>query len=394
MTPGIRMNDLKRNALHGRPLKVAIVTQFPPDPGSPKGGVEAVSVNLVKALAAFDDMDIHVVTTTRDCASPEAAPWGRVTVHRLPRGEGSTLSHAIGRGRREIKGYLRMLGPDVVHAHDTYGLMVTGLAMPRVFTIHGFIYGDTLVSRKKLPWLRSQLWRWIEQRGWRDQPHIISISPYVRERLTGVASGTIHDIDNPISADFFDIARHEQKNVIFSAAVISPRKNTLCLVEAVDKIRQRGVDVQLRLAGPVVNREYGQMVEQRIKDCGLDTSVILLGSISADRVREELARARVFALVSLEENSPLGIEEAMAAGVPVVTSNRCGMPYMVRHGESGYLVNPLDADDVASRLSDILSKDELARTMSEQSRAIALDRFHPARVASRTRNVYYEIANP
>ena len=82
--------------------------------------------------------------------------------------------------------------------------------MPRVFTIHGFIYGDTLVSNRKFARARSWLWKHYETRAWADQPHIISISPYVRERLAGIATGVIHDIDNPISEPFFAIERREK----------------------------------------------------------------------------------------------------------------------------------------------------------------------------------------
>jgi glycosyltransferase involved in cell wall biosynthesis len=85
----------------------------------------------------------------------------------------------------------------------------------------------------------------------------------------------------------------------------------------------------------------------------------------------------------------MGIEEAMAAGVPVVTSNRCGMPYMVRDGESGFLVNPTNPEDIARRLGQLLKNDELRRSMGAKGREIALDRFHPAKVAARTREVYY-----
>ena len=72
-----------------------------------------------------------------------------------------------------------------------------------------------------------------------------------------------------------------------------------------------------------------------------------------------MACAAAFALISLEENSPMAIEEAMAAGVPVVTSNRCGMPYMVRDEESGFLVNPDDSEETAERLRQLLTDDEL-----------------------------------
>jgi glycosyltransferase involved in cell wall biosynthesis len=101
--------------------------------------------------------------------------------------------------------------------------------------------------------------------------------------------------------------------------------------------------------------------------------VALLGKISAADVREELAKASVFALVSLEEGAPMGIAEAMAVGVPVVTSNRCGMPYMVRDGETGFLVNPENPDDVASSLSSLIKTDALRRRMGQKARVVAED---------------------
>jgi len=371
-------------------MKIAVATHFPADPGAPRGGVEAVSVNLVRALADFDDLELHVVTLDRSVPEPVQGYWEKVAVHRLPRPAGSELLGAIGPGRRLVSGFLGRLAPDLVHAHDTYGLMVKGLRIPRVFTIHGFIYGDTLVSGVRMPWLRSQIWRLIETSGWADQPHIISISPYVRERLAGIARGVIHDIDNPISEAFFRLPRQDQGNIVFCAAAICPRKNTLRLVEATARLVQQGVDVKLRLAGAVTEPEYGRRVHQAVSDYRLRDKVMFLGQIGTERVKQELSSASVFALVSLEENSPMGIEEAMAARVPVVTSNRCGMPYMVRDGESGFLVNPHDVADIASRLAQILGDADLRRRLGDKSHAIALDRFHPGPVAARTRGVYFD----
>jgi glycosyltransferase involved in cell wall biosynthesis len=269
--------------------------------------------------------------------------------------------------------------------------MVKGLSLPRVFTIHGFIYGDTEVSGKKWPWLRSRLWKWIETSGWADQPNIISISPYVRERVSSVVKNTvIHDIDNPISESFFHIARQPDPATIFSAAVISPRKNTLRLVQAVLKLKEAGVTAQLRLAGPVVNAAYGEELLSAIRRYDLEGSVQLLGRIGTKQVEAELARATVFALVSLEENSPMGIQEAMAASVPVVTSNRCGMPYMVRSGATGYLVDPENPDNIARRLKQLLESQSLCVQMGDEARRVALSRFHPDLVARRTREVYLE----
>ncbi|GMV98475.1 MAG: hypothetical protein AMXMBFR83_28250 [Phycisphaerae bacterium] len=113
-----------------------------------------------------------------------------------------------------------------------------------------------------------------------------------------------------------------------------------------------------------------------------------IGVIDYGAILAELSQASVFALVSLEENSPMSIEEAMAAGVPVVASNRCGMPYLVRDGESGFLVNPHDPEEIARQLEQILEDEDLRIRMGTKGRQIALDRFHPEPVARRTREVY------
>ncbi|MEJ2647224.1 MAG: glycosyltransferase family 4 protein, partial [Sedimentisphaerales bacterium] len=263
-----------------------------------------------------------------------------------------------------------------------------GMALPRVFTIHGFIYGDIMVSGTRFASLRSKLWRHIETSGWADQSHIISISPYVRERLNGISKGKIYDIDNPVAKTFFSVKRNERKGTIFSAAALIPRKNTLALVDAVAELVAGGLDIELRLAGSLENKNYVAKVEERVKRDRLEKNVLILGSLSSEQIREELSIASVFALASMEENSPMGIEEAMAAGVPVVTSNRCGMPYMVKDCESGFLVDPLNSSDIAMRLKHLLENDQLRQAFGEKGKKIALDRFHPEKVARRTRDVY------
>jgi glycosyltransferase involved in cell wall biosynthesis len=159
-------------------------------------------------------------------------------------------------------------------------------------------------------------------------------------------------------------------------------------VEAASQLVDRGYDVQVRLAGSLDDTDYVRQVRERITRLGLDERVLLLGGLDTRQIRAELSTAAIFALVSLEENSPMGIEEAMAACVPVVTSNRCGMPYMVRDEESGFLVDPNDPGDIANRLEELLKDDRRRRAMGARGGEIARDRFHPTKVAARTRRVY------
>ncbi len=373
-------------------VRLAVATAFPAEPRSPRGGVEAVSVVLVHALARRRDLEVHVVTADAACATPTVTTWEGATIHRLPWGARRMLAGATGEAGRLVRRQVEALKPDVVHAHDTYGIMLADLPGPRVLTIHGFIHADTAVSGERFAWIRSRLWQRVETQAWARFPHIVSISPYVRERLAGRARGMVHDIDNPIAETFFEAVPREEQPRIFCAASIGPRKNTLGLVEAFGVLVGQGVDATLCLAGPRPLPSYAQEVENRVAALGLTDRVEMLPSLPTEHVRRELARTSVLALVSLEENAPLTVQEAMAAGVPVVASNRCGMPYQVADGESGYLVDPLDPHDIARRLGELLGNAPLREAFGRRGRELALARYHPDAVAARTRDVYAQAA--
>jgi glycosyltransferase involved in cell wall biosynthesis len=369
-------------------VRIVVATTFPADPASPRGGVEGVSVVLVQALARQPDLDVHVVTADAACPESQTSSWAGATIHRLPWRARRMLSGSTGEAGRLVQQKVEALAPDVVHAHDTYGIMLAGLRTPRALTIHGFIYADTLVSGERFAWIRSRMWRRVETAAWARYPHVISISPYVTERLGGVALGAVHAIDNPIADTFFETPRADGGARIFCAASIGPRKNTLGLVDAFAALTARGIDATLRIAGPRPLASYAAAVEQRVAALGLGGRVSLLPSLPTEQVREELSRASVLALVSLEENAPLTVQEAMAAGVPVVASNRCGMPFQVADGESGFLADPLDTGAIASCFERLLRDGAMREAFGRRGRELARARYHSDVVASRTRQVY------
>lgn len=369
-------------------VRIVVATWFPADPLKPHGGVEAVSVNLVKKLAENADFHVNVVTFDRAVDKPQQYFWNNAQIHRLPLGKKSLLRFAVGEGRTRLKASIASLGADLVHCHDTYGIMVKGIDMPRVLTIHGFIYQDTLYQEGPTSRLRSMLWERIEKAAWADHSHIIAISPYVREKLSGITQAFIHDIENPIDEECFSVVRAPDGKTVLSAGVICERKNTLGLLEACRMIVDRDPSVKIRIAGPASSASYEDRVTEFIRSCDLTRNVTLLGGVSSDRLRFELSRAAVFALVSFEEGAPMVIEEAMAARVPVVASNRCGMPYMIRDGETGFLVNPHDSADIAGAIERIISDEQLQTAMGERARRIAEELFHPTVVVRRTGEVY------
>ena len=135
------------------------------------------------------------------------------------------------------------------------------------------------------------------------------------------------------------------------------------------------------VVGQAREQDYFNRIKHAIRQNKVSDNVELLGHINHFQLARELEKASVFLLPSRQENSPMAIAEAMAAGVPVVVSDRCGMPYMVEEGKTGYLVNPESTKNIADCLAKLLESGQLCRQMGHEGRQSAMKRFHPKTVA-------------
>ena len=373
-------------------MKIAVFSRYPQDPGHPCGGVESVTVVLVRALAQFDDLDVHVITLERGRMEVVVERSGNVTVHRLP-GSGwpQIVDILAGPGRRRLIRYVARLKPDILHIHETYGLGLGHIPIPHVFTVHGFDHANLVADSARFHSLRSALWRRVERRGLAAQKHIISITPYVREMIEPLTDANIYDIDNPIDERFFRIVPQPVPGRILCVGWINERKNTLGSVEAFARVATHYPHARLVIAGQAKEVQYPARVNERIKQYGIGDRVEMPGHVSHIQLEQELAKAGVFLLPSRQENSPMAIAEAMAAGIPVIASNRCGMPYMVQDGRTGFLIDPESTDQIAQRLDELLAAPELAQRMGQAGQQVARDRFHPRSVAEKTLAVYRQV---
>jgi glycosyltransferase involved in cell wall biosynthesis len=372
-------------------MKVAVFTRYPLN-GNPRGGVESVALAFCKGIGAIGNVDLHVVTFERALRQTRVESIGHATVHRLPAGRWPQMLDILcGPGKRRLKRYLEKLKPDIVHFHETYGLTIGKMPWPVVFTVHGFDHANVVAENQRHARLRSILWRVVERWGLSRHRHIISITPYVRREIERATRAEIVDIDNPIDAACFEVERQPVAGRVFFAGWISPRKNPLAVIRAVDRLLKAGHAVHAHLAGEQRDALYAGQVRQFIGDRGIEAQISLLGRLAPERMRAELSQAQVLILPSLQENAPMVISEAMAAGVPVIASNRCGMQFMVAEGQTGYLIDPDDITALADRIQRLVSDAGLNAAMSARARAVARERFHPATVAAKTVAYYQRI---
>ena len=130
-------------------------------------------------------------------------------------------------------------------------------------------------------------------------------------------------------------------------------KGQLLLVEATARLRAKGINLDLVLAGDGPIRAD---IEAAVKRHGLEDRVRITGWISSDGVREEILAARALVLPSFAEGLPVVIMEAMALRRPVLSTFVAGIPELVRAGENGWLFPAGSLDDLEAAMEDCLSR--------------------------------------
>ena len=377
-------------------MHIAIVTVFPKEAHSIDGGVCGVAKYLVDELVKQPDVKLTVVVPKSDTGEITCEGWGDFNVYRLGKqGFWSFLPgtvYDIFAGKRQIRSLLRQINPDIVHFQGTT-FLAANCEQPNILTIHGIAERDAMwdsrggIGRR----LKSLLMKLTEGHGRRLVPHVILISEYVREFLP--AGNRIRKtwlIENPVADSYFDIERSFEPGRIFCCSRIRPLKNILGMIKAFASIAEQFPDSQLRIAG-APEAAYLETCKQQVEDDGIRDKVHFLGNINIKDVQVELSKANCLVVPSFQENVPLSIAEAMAAGVPVVAAKVGGIPEMVRDGRTGLLVDPHDTDSICRAVSRVLSDPELAQSMGQRAKEAACDRFRASEVCEKTLQAYRDV---
>lgn len=367
--------------------KIAIVSVYPFN-DIIKGGVEGVAFNLTKALNGVTKLEIHILAPALDCA-PGVEQRNELTIHWLPMPKLPGFISSWLLYRKLIFRKLESIKPDIAHFQGVAGWSLY-YKKPYVLTIHGIGENDVLYSRGLFKRLRYHIVKTAENIGRRKSSDVISISPYVLTQIGTQIKGKVWNIENPISPEFFNVKRNIDLPIVLYVGRINARKNIIGLINAFVGVLKDVPTATLRLAGPADN-DYLVQCRKLIARLGISENIKLLGGINRPTLLQELSQATCLALVSYQETAPMVVEEAMSAGVPVVASNICGLPYMVEHEKTGYLVNQNDTADITKRLVSILADSKKADKMSKECTAVATARFHAHSVAKKTLAVYESV---
>ena len=264
------------------------------------------------------------------------------------------------------------------HGHD-YKSNLLGLLLRRrwpmrlVTTVHGW---GVRGSR------RTRVYYGVDRLCLRHYERVVCVSEDLRRECLslGVTEPRCVLVENAIDLRQFSRTRSvtEAKArlgvgpgrlVIGAVGRLSTEKGFDLLIRAADRLLDEGVDLELWIVG---EGDRGPHLADLVRALGRGDRIRLMG-FRSDTV-EIYEAMDAFALSSYHEGLPNVVLEAMAMGVPVVSTRIAGIPRLIRHGENGLLVEPGDGRGLADALRHLLTdiglstrvRDEARRTIEER----------------------------
>jgi glycosyltransferase involved in cell wall biosynthesis len=286
---------------------------------------------------------------------------------------------------------------DVIHFHSSLsalaGILLNKLWGYRAITVYTMHTGFSLTKmgwRKKLPALPE-----IIAMRWAD--HIIAPSPAVKRWLVSelkLPESKITQIYT--SADIAEAGNFianktgtsRKTNMVLDVGSISTRKNQLSAVKTVSKVAAEFPDVRFVFAGMTAEADYYESIQRYIAENNLKQWVEFTGEVSRAKLFNLFNEATLFLFPTTAEAQGLVVAEAMAFGLPVVSSNIEPIADMVNTVEgSTIMVGPYDIPGMTDAVVKLLRDGSLRQAMSEKGKKLA-NRFSHRHVAEEMLALY------
>ncbi|CAB1075389.1 Putative glycosyltransferase [Olavius algarvensis Delta 1 endosymbiont] len=294
----------------------------------------------------------------------------------------------------------RLRGFDIVHDNQSlsYGLWAINKKIPTIATIHHPITIDRKIAiqAESSPFKKMKQWRWhsfigMQKRVSRTLAAIITVSQSARDDICRdfkIRPAQFRIVPNGIDTDLFypipGIARKKNRIIVTNSAD-TPLKGLFFLLKAVaELVKIRNVEVTV-IGAP---KENGRIVKL-IRKLGIGHLINFTGRIDNGEFVRQYARATVAVVPSVYEGFGLPVGEAMACGVPVISTTGGALPEVV--GEAGILVPPADHQALARAIRDVLGNPQHAGNLGRAGYLRVQQHFTWPRAAESTVAAYREV---
>jgi glycosyltransferase involved in cell wall biosynthesis len=177
----------------------------------------------------------------------------------------------------------------------------------------------------------------------------------------------MHIVHCGVDPSLFQMVTHTQPGYrLLYTGRLAAAKGLPILLQSLARLKASHPDLVLTIVGDGADRAS---LEAMTLDLGITNHVKFVGYKSQAEVRQLMQQTDVFVLPSFAEGVPVSLMEAMAAGIPVVTTQIAGVSELVENGASGYLVPPGDVELLGDRIQTLLNNPELRTAFGQVGRA-------------------------
>jgi len=344
---------------------------------------------LLDGFTAYSEAEVHVISCTQRQMSSPVKLAKNIWFHSLHVPRWGWLRSGYAGCIQSVRGKLSQIRPDLLHAQGTERDCAASSVFfrgPKILTIHGNCRAIAKL-RGSPPFSYWWLQAWLERFCLPRFAGVICISRYTRDWVSGLAK-RIWLLPNAVDAEFFRIIRsppHDSPSILVVAHV-DARKNQIGLIRSLDPLA-RQLSFEVRFFGKCANDPYGKKFLELI---GTRPWCVWGGMLDREKLRSEFSKASVLMLPTWEDNCPMVVLEAQAAGVPVIASNVGGVPDLIEDGFTGILTDPSRPETMPQALKTLLDKPDFARRLADQGRKQATARFHPRIIAEQHLQIYRE----
>jgi len=347
---------------------------------------------LADALARSGKVQVHVITSTRAIKKTKTVEKHNLKITYLVIPRGADLITGFQYTKLIVYKILKRIQPDLIHGIGTehmWPYIAVGSRYPSVITVHG-IMSEIIRKCKTPPLSTKRIFAFLEKKVFGKCKNFISINPYMEKSLKEHTKADTYAVENPVPEEFFslNIKPSTNQDILFIGD-ISPIKDTITLIRAFSKINSS--DKSLNIVGKIMDRKYYLEVLKCIEECSVKDRVHFKGFLLPKELREEYQGAAMLVLSSVQETAPMCIAEAMASGLPVVSTDTGGVSFMVEHEKTGFLVKMGDSEKLASYIDKLLEKPYLRDEMGRKGKDVAEARWRPEMIAERTIEAYKSI---
>jgi len=377
-------------------MKLMLICDYPMSPSEIDGGVAAAAYNLVQALLEHTPIEIVVIGYWPDfvSSSPAITDHSRLRIVRCPWPKPRGHLRGFRAERKIFSSFIRDERPDIVHAQSEgiYASVAVNSGCPNVYTIHGVRLKELVMERSEMSTISYHLRAWLIQQHHRKATNIVAINRYTENEIRGLHNAKVRVIHNAVDESFFELYSTDEKEpgILLQVGGARARKDPITCLEAVVLLMEKKLPVKLDIVGPNTDDAMPQ-VEAFIEKHDLREVVRIHGLVSAEDVENFYRNADIFVMSSLEESSPIAIVQAMAAGLPVVSTNVGGISEMVEDKKNSFLIDPGDSRALAEKIERLILDRNLRQSFSGASRNLAINDWSNKAVALKTYQMYKEI---